>query len=67
MALRVVHRLGSTHERTEVGALFRRLSKELEEDRSVVRTLLMQLGASGRSINERPGSRQAPSERESWR
>jgi helicase-like protein len=55
MALRVVHRLGSTHEGTEVGTLFRRLSNELEEDRSVVRTLLMQLGASGRSIKRVAG------------
>ena len=55
MALRVVHRLGSTHQRNEVGTLFRRLSKELEEDRSVVRTLLMQLGASRRSIKRAAG------------
>jgi hypothetical protein len=55
MALRVVHRLGSTHEGTEVGTLFRRLSKELEEDRAAVRTLLMQLGASGRSIKRAAG------------
>ena len=36
MAIRVVHRLGSTHQGTEDGTLFRRLSKEFEEDRSVV-------------------------------
>jgi hypothetical protein len=50
MALRVVHRLGSTHQGTEDGTLFRRLSKELDEDRSVVRSLLTRLGASGRSM-----------------
>lgn len=50
MAIRVVHRLGSTHRRTEDRTLFRQLSKEFEEDRSVVRTLLTQLGASGRSL-----------------
>jgi hypothetical protein len=55
MALRIVHCLGSTHQRTEVSTLFRRLSKELEEDRSVVRTLLMQRGASGRSIKRAAG------------
>jgi hypothetical protein len=55
MAIRVVHRLGSTHQGTEEGALFRRLSKEFEEDRSVVRTLLTQLGASGRSIKRAAG------------
>jgi hypothetical protein len=55
MALQVVHRLTSTHEGTEVGALFHRLSKELEEDRSVVRTVLVQLGASGRSLKRAAG------------
>jgi hypothetical protein len=55
MAIRVVHRLGSTHKGTEDGALFRRLSRELEEDRSVVRTLLTRLGASDRSIKRAAG------------
>ena len=55
MAIRVVHRLASTHEGTEDGTLFRRLSQELEEDRAVVRTLLTQLGASGRSIKRAAG------------
>jgi hypothetical protein len=50
MAIRVVQRLGSTHEGTDDGMLFRRLSKELEEDRSVVRALLSGLGAPGRSM-----------------
>jgi hypothetical protein len=54
-AIRVVHRLGSTHGGTEDGMLFRRLSKEFAEDRSIVRTLLMQLGASGRSIKRASG------------
>jgi hypothetical protein len=39
----------------ENGTLFRRLSKEFEEDRAVVRTLLTQLGASGRSIKRAAG------------
>jgi hypothetical protein len=50
LALRVVHRLASTQEDADSGGLFRRLSKELEEERSVVRTLLVQAGASGRSF-----------------
>ena len=60
MALRVVHRLGSTHQGTEDGTLFRRLSKEFEEDRAVVRTLLTQLGASGRSIKRAAGNTSGP-------
>jgi hypothetical protein len=55
MAIRVVHRLSSTHQDTEDGALFRRLSEELEEDRSVVRLLLTQVGASGRSMKRAAG------------
>ena len=55
VALRVVHRLGSTHQGTENGTFFHRLSQELEEERSVVRTLLTQLGASGRSIKRAAG------------
>ena len=55
MAIRVVHRLGSTHQRTEDGTLFRRLSRELKEDRAVVHTLLKKLGASGRSIKRAAG------------
>jgi hypothetical protein len=55
MAIRVVHRLSSTHQGTEDGALFRRLSEELEEDRSVVRLLLTRLGASGRSMKRAAG------------
>jgi hypothetical protein len=55
VALRVVHRLGSTHQGTEDGTSFRRLSKEFDEDRAAVRTLLTQLGASGRSITRAAG------------
>ena len=55
MAVRVVHRLASTYQATEDGMLFRRLSRELEEDRSVVRALLRQLGASGRSMKRIAG------------
>ena len=55
VALRVVHRLGWAHEGTETGMFFHRLSNELEEERSVVRTLLAQLGASGRSIKRAAG------------
>ena len=50
MAIRVVHRLGSTHQGTENWPLFARLSKEFEDERAVVRSLLMRLGASGRSM-----------------
>jgi len=49
VAIRVVRRLGS-REDTEDGPLFRRLSREFEEDRSVVRSLLMRLRGSERSI-----------------
>ena len=55
VAIRVVHRLGSTNRNTEDGTLFRRLSEEFEQDHSVVRTLLAQLGASGRSIKRAAG------------
>ena len=54
-AIRVVDRLGSTHQNTEDGPLFRRLYKEFDEERSVVRSLLTQLGASGRSIKRAAG------------
>ena len=55
VALRVVHRLSATHQGTEDGTLCRWLSKEFEEDRAVVRTLLTQLGASGRSLKRVAG------------
>ncbi len=55
MAIRVVHRLGATHRQTEDGRLFRQLSNEFKEDRSVVRTLLTRLGASERSIKRASG------------
>jgi hypothetical protein len=54
-ALRIVQRLGSTHQGTEDGVLFRRLSEEFEQERSAVRALLTQLGASGRSIKRATG------------
>lgn len=56
MAIRVVHRLvGSTDDGTEDGSLFRRLSNEFAQDRSAVRALLTQLGASSRSIKRAAG------------
>ena len=54
MALRVVHRAGSTHTGADA-TLFRRLAKEFEEDHAVVRALLNRLGASGRSIKRAAG------------
>ena len=54
-AIQVVHRLSSTHQGTEDGALFHRLSEEFEEDRSVVRLVLTRLGASGRSMKRAAG------------
>ena len=55
LAIRVVHRLGSTNRVTGDGTLFRRLSKEFEDDHAVVRMLLTHLGASGRSIKRAAG------------
>ncbi len=55
VAIRVVHRLCSTYAGTEDGRLFGRLSKELEEDRSVVKALLQRLGASERSMKRVAG------------
>jgi hypothetical protein len=55
VAIRVVHRLVSTHRSADDRTLFRRLAKEFEEDRSVVRALLTQLGTSGRSIKRAAG------------
>jgi hypothetical protein len=55
VAIRVVHRLGSTNRDPEDGTLFRRLSREFEEDHSIVRSLLTHLGASGRSIKRAAG------------
>jgi len=55
MAIRVVTRLASTHDSTEDGTLFRRLSKEFAQDRSAVRTVLAELGASGRSFKRAAG------------
>lgn len=55
VAIQVVHRLASTHTRTEEGPLFHRLSNEFAEDRSVVYSLLRQLGSSGRSLKRAAG------------
>jgi hypothetical protein len=55
VAIRVVHRLASTHQNADDRTLFRRLAKEFEEDRSVVRGLLAQVGASARSIKRAGG------------
>jgi hypothetical protein len=55
VAIRVVHRLASTHENADDRALFRRLAKEFEEDRSVVRALLTRFGASERSLKRAGG------------
>jgi hypothetical protein len=54
VAMRVVSRLGADlHGQDEL--LFRRLAKEFEEDRAVVRSLLTQLGASQRSLKRVAG------------
>ena len=50
MAIRVVRRLCSSGQDGVDRPLFHRLSMELEEERSVVRSLLTRLGASGRSL-----------------
>jgi len=55
VAVGVVHRLVSTDQTVVDRPLFRRLAKEFEEDRSVVRALLNELGASGRSIKRAAG------------
>jgi len=55
VATRVVLRLASTDESADDPALFRLLAEEFEQERSVVRALLIQLGASGRSIKRAAG------------
>ena len=55
VAIGVVHRLVSTDHSAVNRPLFRRLAKEFEEDRSVVRGLLKELGASGRSLKRAVG------------
>ena len=55
VAIRVVRRLVETYDGTPDGALCRRLATEFDEDRAVVRLLLAQLGASGRSIKRAAG------------
>src|SRR6185436_8007736 len=54
-AIRVVHRLGATRQDTEARTFFRRLSKELDEERSVVCKLLTDVGASVRSLKRTAG------------
>ena len=55
VAVAVVHRLVSTDHSAADRPLFQRLAKEFEEDRSVVRAVLNELGASGRSIKRAAG------------
>jgi len=55
VAVAVVHRFFSTDHRAADRPLFQRLAKEFEEDRSVVRAVLNELGASGRSIKRAAG------------
>jgi hypothetical protein len=55
VAVAVVHRLVSTDHSAADRRLFQRLAKEFEEDRSVVRAVLNELGASGRSIKRAAG------------
>jgi len=55
VAIRVVLRLASTDESADHPALFRLLAEEFEQERSVVGALLIQLGASGRSIKRAAG------------
>jgi len=55
VALRVVRRLAATQQGREGEALFRRLSREFEEESAVVRTLLARLGASEHSIKRAAG------------
>jgi hypothetical protein len=55
VAVAVVHRLVSTDHRAADRPLFQRLANEFEEDRSVVRAVLNELGASGRSIKRAAG------------
>ena len=53
-ATRVVQRLASSPESGNA-ILFRRLANEFEDERTVVRTLLTQLGASARSVKRAVG------------
>ena len=55
VAVGVVHRLVSTDHSAVDRPLFQRLAKEFEEDRAVVRAVLPELGASGRSIKRAAG------------
>jgi hypothetical protein len=55
VAVAVVHRLVSTDHSAADRPLFQRLAKEFEDDRSVVRAVLNELGASKRSIKRAAG------------
>jgi len=55
VAINVVRRLRGAHEGTDEGQLFAFLADEFEKDREVVRLLLADLGASGRSIKRAAG------------
>jgi hypothetical protein len=55
VAIGVVHRLVSTSSIGLDRPLLQRLAKEFEEDRSVVRAVLNELGGSGRSIKRAAG------------
>jgi hypothetical protein len=55
VAVAVVHRLVSTDHSAADRPLFQRLVNEFEEDRAVVRAVLNELGASGRSIKRAAG------------
>jgi hypothetical protein len=55
VAIRVVRRLVSTDKGAADRALFQRLAQEFAEDRAVVRAVLNELGASGRSIKRAVG------------
>jgi hypothetical protein len=55
VAVRVVHRLVSADHSAADRQLFHRLAREFEEDRSVVRVVLNELGASGRSLKRAAG------------
>jgi len=56
VAVAVVHRLVSADHSAADRPLFQRLAREFEEDRSVVRAVLNELGASGRSIKRAAGA-----------
>jgi hypothetical protein len=54
-AIQIAKHLDSRYTGTEHGMLFARLSREFDEDRSAVHTLLTELGGSGASIKRAAG------------